>query len=319
MKIINDKIDLWEEKYRPQTLEDMILPNQILNQFIEYRDKGNIPNILMVSKTPGLGKTSLVTALLHDLNFASMWINASKENSTDVIRNKIEGYASNKSADGKNKVIILDEADNLTTSSQGKAGAQDILRGTIEAYSQNVRFILTANYKNRFIEPLLSRLTIFDFDELFYNENYKKEIGVKALDRMEFILKNEGVEYNKKDVITILKNHYPSLRNMTIALQKNITKGKLILKDVSTKDEFAEIVKNLKTTNYTEIRSRIQKLGAPSTFYSWFFKSMDKYIKPDRYKETIILLADYQDKDARANDKSITLTGFLYQNLENLK
>ena len=310
MKIIREEFkDLWEEKYRPQCLDDIILPEFLKEQLKEMVKKNEIKNIMLTSNIPGTGKTTLIHSLLNELDVEYKWINASENNNVGTIRNDIVSFASTMSANGKKKVLVLDEADNLTTSTSTGAGAQDILRGVIEQYSANTRFFLTGNYKERFIQPLLSRFTQYDFDEIF--SKYKKEIAKQMYQRLIFICENENVEYNKKDLQEIVKENYPSTRNMIITLQNNIFNNKLELKNKYLDNEFDDVMKLVKEKNWVSVRSNIMTINNISNFYSWFWKKMDDYVEPNKQPGIVIELAKYQEMDRLSKNKEITLMAFL--------
>jgi replication factor C small subunit len=309
MKIVNEKFNIWEEKYRPQCIDDIILPEEYKKQFKEYIKENMLPNMLLVSSVPGLGKTTVCKCIIKETQPSIKWINASQDNNVSTIRNEIVGFASTISAEGKKKLIILDEADNLTTSSSGSAGAQDILRGVIEQFSNNTRFILTANYKDRFITPLLSRLKIYDFDEIFMT--HKKELAKEMYKRLIFICENEGVEYQKEDLQEIIKINYPSVRNMTVMLQQNIFDNKLVLKNKKVETIFTDILDATLKKDFNEMRKLTLEASNPSSFYTWFwkmpFENLPAKIKP----EITLKLAQYQELDRNARNKSITLAAFL--------
>jgi replication factor C small subunit len=268
-----------------------------------------LPNMLFVSSIPGTGKTSLVKCIINETKPSIKWLNASQNNNVSTVRNEIVGFSSTISAEGKKKLIVLDEADNLSTSSAGTAGAQDILRGVIEQYSQNVRFILTANYKDRFITPLLSRLKVYDFDEIFMT--HKKELGKQMYQRLIFICKNENIDYKNEDLQELVRIHYPSMRNMIIALQQNIFDNKLVLKDKNVNTIYDEIFEAVKKGSFEEVRKLSMEISNPSGFYGWFFKNKFNEIE-NKYKiEIAVKLAEFQELDRNARNKSITLTGFL--------
>ena len=149
---------LWVEKYRPQIIEDIVLPADILNTFKGFVGSGELPNMLF-SGTAGLGKTTVAKALCNELNLDYLLVNCSEESGIDTLRNKIKSFASSMSLSGGYRVVILDEADYLNANS-----TQPALRAFIEEFSANCRFILTCNFKNRIIEPLHSRCSGFNFN-----------------------------------------------------------------------------------------------------------------------------------------------------------
>jgi len=309
LKHINNEYNIWEEKYRPQVLEDLILPEEYRKQFAEYMKQDMLPNMLFVSSIVGAGKTSLAKIIINETKPSVKWINASQDNNVSTIRNEIVGFASTISAEGKKKLIVLDEADNLTTSSAGSAGAQDILRGVIEQYSNNTRFLLTANYKDRFITPLLSRLKVYDFDEIFM-EN-KNEIAKQMYQRLIFICENEKIEYDVKDIKEIIKNNYPSMRNMIQILQQNIFENKLVLKNKAVDTIFNELLSSVIKKDFNQMRKLTLETSNPSSFYTWFWKKAFNELPIKNKTEMTIKLAQYQELDRNARNKSITLAGFL--------
>lgn len=306
---INDKIDLLEEKYRPQILDDIILPQKEKEKFKEYIQKDKLPNILLISETPGLGKTTLVKILVNEMDCETKWINASKDNGVDVIRNTVENFCSSSSYNTKKKLVVMDESDSLTIGSKTAPGSQEILRGTIETYSTSSRFILTANYVERFIDPLLDRLTIFNFDEIM--QNNKKEVGILMYNRLKYILENENIEYNDVDVKTIMMEHFPSMRAMTVAIERNNQNGKLVLTNSSVFSEYENIMKLVKEKSFIKVRSQIMILNNVTNFYTWFWKNLDKYVNPKQMPGIIIELSSAQDMNARAKNKQIPLMSFL--------
>jgi len=309
LKKINTEFNIWEEKYRPQVLEDLIIPEEYREQFAEYMKQEMLPNMLFVSSIAGAGKTSLAKIIINETQPSVKWINASQDNNVSTIRNEIVGFASTISAEGKKKLIVLDEADNLTTSSAGSAGAQDILRGVIEQFANNTRFILTANYKDRFIAPLLSRLKVYDFDEIFMT--HKKELGKQMYQRLIFICENENVEFNKKDIQEIIKINYPSMRNMIVMIQQNVFNGKLILKNRKVNTIFNEILEATLKKDFNQMRKLTLEASNPSAFYTWFWKNAFENLPPKVKPEITLKLAQYQELDRNARNKSITLAGFL--------
>ena len=191
---------LWVEKYRPSTIEDCVLPDVVKETFGQFLVKGEIPNLLL-SGTAGTGKTTVARALCEELGSDYIIINGTEESGIDVLRTKIKDFASTVSFEGKPKVVILDEADYLNPNS-----TQPALRGFIEEFSANCRFIFTCNFKNRIIEPLHSRTTVIDFR---LAKSDKPIMAERFMKRMMTILNREQVKYSDKVLAELLMKHFP--------------------------------------------------------------------------------------------------------------
>jgi replication factor C small subunit len=312
--LVNEKYDIWEEKYRPQIIDDIILPKKLKDKFKKYLDTDSLTNMLLVSSTPGLGKTTLSHIIKNTLESETKWINASRDNGVDTIRYTVERFCESGSYNMKKKLLIMDEADSLTQGTKTAPGSQEILRGTIEMYSAGTRFILTANYIDRFIEPLLSRLEVIDLDKEF--QDAKMEIGKEMFLRLKYILENENIEYSDSDVKNIMMEHFPSMRNMTVALNANIQGNKLIITNTNVFNEYETILKLAIAKDFTKTRSELLLLTNCTTFYTWLWKNADKYFEPRKLVPLFTNLALHQDMDSRAKNKQITLMSFLIKVME---
>ena len=171
--------NVWVERYRPKRVKDMVLPKDFMTFFkklVDENSEDGIPNILLSSPTPGTGKTSIAKAIVNDLEADYIYINASSENSIDVLRNQIAGFATTMSFNGSRKIVILDEADGLTPQ------FQKALRAFIEEFDKTCRFILTCNNIGKIIDPLRQgRTMVFDFDM----GKYKEELIPKICARIK--------------------------------------------------------------------------------------------------------------------------------------
>ena len=207
-----DEQFLWVEKYRPQNIEDCILPDTLKKTFKEYVSKGELPTFLFHG-TAGVGKTTVAKALCQEIGAEFIVINGSDEGRyIDTLHTKIKGFATTVSLTDAKKVIIIDEADYMNAQS-----VQPALRNFIEEYSNNCRFIFTANFKNRIIEPLHSRCAVIDFK---VDSRDKQQIAAQFFKRTTQILKNESVEFDPKVVAELITKHFPDWRRVLNELQR---------------------------------------------------------------------------------------------------
>ena len=198
---------IWVEKYRPQTIEECILPESIKKTFRDFLSSGEIPNMLL-SGPPGIGKTTVAKALCKELGVDYYVINGSDEGRfLDTVRTNAKNFASTVSltSEASHKVIIIDEADNTTSD------VQLLLRASIEEFSSNCRFIFTCNYKNKIIQPLHSRCTVIDFS---VNKRDKPSIAAQFFSRINEILTQENIRSDKKVVAELINKHFPDWRRV---------------------------------------------------------------------------------------------------------
>ena len=208
---------LWCEKYRPSTIEECILPKHLKDTFKEIVATGEIPNMLLTG-TAGLGKTTVARAICNELDLDYILINASESGNIDTLRGKIKQFASSVSLQGGYKVVILDEADYLNAQS-----TQPALRGFIEEFSANCRFILTCNFKNKIIEPLHSRCGVVEF-----NTSKKDMVALcgQFMQRATKILAEEGVSVSSHDLVAeLIMRHAPDWRRILNELQRHSRGG----------------------------------------------------------------------------------------------
>jgi len=304
---------LWVEKYRPQTISDCILPDALKKTFQEIINNKELPNMLF-SGTAGLGKTTVAKALCNQLGLDFILINGSEEGNIDTLRGKIKQFASSVSLQGGYKVVILDEADYLNPQS-----TQPALRGFIEEFSNNCRFILTCNFKNRIIEPLHSRCGVYEF-----NTTKKDMVALceSMLSRTSVILKEENVEHNVKDIAPVIMKHAPDWRRVLNELQRASVSGTYIgLSSSSNGSSIDELVKLLKDKDFKKMRTWVvnnMDMDATAIFRSMYDQST-AYIKPQSVPQLVLILADYQYKHAFVADHELNIVACLTEIMANVE
>ena len=299
---------LWVEKYRPKTIEDCILPTNIKKTFSNFLDKGEVPNLLLAGPA-GCGKTTVAKALCAELGVDVYVINGSDEGRfLDTVRNNAKNFASTVSltSDSKHKVIIIDEADNTTPD------VQLLLRASIEEFSGNCRFIFTCNYKNKIIEPLHSRCAVVDFS---IKGKEKQEIAVEFFKRLNFILDQERVDYDKKVIVELINKHFPDWRRVLNECQRYSASGKIdtgilaTFSDVSIND----LTKNLKEKNYPAVRKWVVDNldNDPAVLLRRIYDALYSSLKNASIPAAVLVIARYQYQIAFVADQEINLLAAL--------
>jgi DNA polymerase III delta prime subunit len=302
---------LWTEKYRPQSIEDCILPERLKKPFQEYVNQNNIPNLIL-SGGPGVGKTTVAKAMCNEIGCDFMVINGSDESGIDIFRTKIKNYASSMSLAGGRKVIIIDEADYLNPNS-----TQPALRNAIEEFAGNCSFIFTCNYKNRIIEPLHSRCAVIDFA---LKNGEKAKMASAFFKRVQSILQSESVEFDDAVIAELVKKHFPDFRRILNELQRYSQFGKIdtgILSQIADVS-ITEIVKNIKEKDFGSIRKWVSSNEIDSnTLYRKLYDALYDTMKPQSIPQAVIILADYQYKSAFCADQEINTVACLTELMVN--
>jgi len=303
---MNETQMLWVEKYRPHKVEDCILPDNIKTTFQEYVNRKEIPNLLLAGPA-GVGKTTIAKALCEEVGCDFIIINGSDESGIDTFRNKIKNYASSMSLSGGRKVIIIDEADYLNPNS-----TQPALRGAIEEFAINCSFIFTCNFKNRIIEPLHSRCSVVEFK---IQNGQRAKMAAHFMKRVEGILKQEGVSYEKEVVASIITKYFPDNRRVLNELQRYSVSGKIdkgILSNVLDVN-ISNLVKNIKEKDFTSARKWVtNNLDNDSvTIIRKIYDSMYDFLKPESIPPAVLILAKYQYQSAFVADQEINLMACL--------
>lgn len=293
---------LWVEKYRPRKVSDTILPSDLKETFQKIVDGGEIPNMLF-SGTAGTGKTTIARAICDELGLDYIIINGSEEGNIDTLRGKIKQFASSISLSGGYKVVILDEADYLNPQS-----TQPALRGFIEEFSKNCRFILTCNFKNKVIEPLHSRCSNYEFN---FSKKVLSGLCGHFMARARDILEIEQVQYNPDTLAQLIMRHAPDWRRVLNELQRHSISGQLettaIITDVN--DNYSVLFKALKDKDFKKMRSWIVNNMdvEPAAVFRGIYDVMYERVQPQSIPQLVLILADYQYKNAFVADHELNL------------
>jgi|TARA_B100001079_G_scaffold263956_1_gene267806 DNA polymerase III delta prime subunit len=293
------------ETYRPKKIADCILSKSIKKTFEEFVKNNELPNLLL-SGGAGVGKTTVARALCEELNRDYMIINGSEESGIDILRTKIKNFASTVSLQGGQKVVILDEADYLNPSS-----TQPALRGFIEEFHNNCRFIFTCNFKNRIIEPLHSRCSVIEFKV----NGGRQKLATELLERCCDILKEQNVEYEKKVVAEMIMKHFPDNRRVLNELQRYSVSGKIdsgILVNLSEVN-MKELALHLKEKEFTKVRKWVVDNidNDPVKIFRKIYDSLYTYLEPATIPSAVIIIGEYQMKAAFVADPEINLLACL--------
>ena len=305
---------LWVEKYRPQTVAETILSDNLKSTFQKIVESKEIPNMLFTG-TAGTGKTTVARALCNELELDYILINGSEEGNIDTLRTKIKQFASSVSLQGGYKVVILDEADYLNAQS-----TQPALRGFIEEFANNCRFILTCNFKNRIIEPLHSRCSVYEF-----NTSKKDLQGLCAqfLKHIQKILDKEGIGYDQMVLVDLIMKYVPDWRRALNELQRYSISGRIdagILVNLSDKS-FDDLFTYLKSKDFKKMRQWVVNnidTDASSIFRGIYDRMIDK-VKPQSVPQLVLILADYQYKNAFVADMELNVVACMTEIMANVE
>lgn len=293
---------LWVEKYRPKTIADTILPEELKATFQQFVDQKNIPNLIL-SGSAGVGKTTVARAMLEQLECDYIVINGSMNGNIDTLRNEILNFASSVSLSGGRKYVILDEADYLNANS-----TQPALRNFMEEFSRNCGFILTCNFKNRIIEPLHSRCSVVDFK---ISKKDTAKLAAQFFKRVEKILANQNVEYDRAVVAEVITKFFPDWRRVLNELQRYASTGKIdsgILGNI--KDlEVNSIYKLLKEKDFTSLRKWVaENVDIEQTeIFRRLYESADQYMTAGSVPQLVLILSKYQYQAAFVADPEINI------------
>ena len=297
---------LWVEKYRPHTIADTILPPSLQATFQKFVSDENIPNLLLTGRA-GVGKTTVARAMLDQLGADYIIINGSMHGNIDTLRTDILNFASTVSFSGGRKYVILDEADYLNPTS-----TQPALRNFIESYSKNCGFILTCNFENKLLEPLVSRMSVVNFN---IPKEDKPKLAVKFYKRVVDILGKESVEFDPKAVAGVIEKHFPDWRRVLNELQKYAATGKIDVGVLSNmqEDSFKLLVGYLKNKEFSNVRKWVGENSDidVATFFRKFYDVSHQLMDSPSIAQLVLILAKYQYQAAFVVDQEINLSACL--------
>jgi DNA polymerase III delta prime subunit len=299
---------LWVAKYAPKTIEDCILPESTKQTFLEFVNRGEIPNMLLAGP-PGIGKTTVAKALCNELGVDVYVINGSDEGRfLDTVRNNAKNFAStvSLSSDAKHKVVIIDEADNTGND------VQLLLRAFIEEFAGNCRFIFTCNYKNKIIEPLHSRCAVVEFG---IKGKDKTKLAGNFFRRLQQILVKENVECDEKVLAELVSKHFPDFRRVLNECQRYSVSGRIdsgilaAFSDVAVND----LIQSLKEKNFSEVRKWVvSNLDNDVTvLLRRIYDALYNALENNSIPAAVLVLAKYQYQSSFCADQEINLLACL--------
>ena len=301
---------LWVEKYRPQKVEDCILPTDVKTTFQAFIDNGEIPNLLL-SGTAGVGKTTIAKALCNELGADFYVINGSDEGRfLDTVRNQAKTFASTVSltSTSRHKVLIIDEADNTTPD------VQLLLRASIEEFQKNCRFIFTCNFKNKIIEPLHSRTTVIDFN---VRGKSKQTLAAQFFERCRDILSREEVRFNDKVVVQVIQKYFPDFRRTLNELQRYSSTGAIDTGILATLGDakIDSLVDHLRNKKFNDVKKWVQQNldSDPTSIMRKIYDSLSNLMEGPSVAAAVLIIAEYQYKSAFVVDQEINLLACLTQ------
>ncbi len=298
---------LFVEKYRPQTIEETILPDNLKATFKEFVKKGELPNLLL-SGSAGIGKTTAAKALCREIGADYIVINGSDEGRLiDTLRTKIKNFASTVSLSGGSKVVILDEADYISAES-----VQPALRNFIEEYSSNCRFIFTCNYKNRILPSLHSRCTVIDFA---MRPKDKQQLAGAFLQRLKEICNTENIEFDERVLVELIMKFFPDFRRCLNEVQRYGASGVIDAGLLATlsEEKLTPLINMIKDKDWSGMRKWVGQNSDQdfNTLYRKVFNALESKLESSSIPAVVLIIANYQYKGAFAMDSEINFVACL--------
>ena len=300
---------LWVEKYRPRTIEDCILPESIKKTLRDVVSQNKIPN-LMFTGTSGIGKTTAARAICNETQADYLIINGSDEGRMiDTLRTKLTQFCSTISLSGSRKVVIIDEADYMNADS-----VQPAMRNFTERFADNCSFIFTCNYKNRIIEPIHSRCAVIDFS---LKNGEKQVIAARFMKRVEGILSDESIDYDKEVIAKLVLKHFPDFRRVLNELQRYSTSGEInsgVLANIKEMN-LKELIDSLREKNFSKMRQWVVANvdNDPATVYRKIYDELYNVVDKGSIPQAVLTIAEYQYKSAFVADQEINLVACLVE------
>jgi len=305
---------LWVEKYRPRKVEECVLSHDLKKIFTNVISKGELQN-MMFTGTAGTGKTTVARALCNELELDYIIINGSEESGIDTLRNKIKQFASSVSLSGGLKVVILDEADYLNPQS-----TQPALRGFIEEFSANCRFILTCNFKNRIIEPLHSRTSVIEFA---MPKKEKEALAGLFMQRVQQILAAESINSEPAVIAELIMKYFPDFRRTLNELQRYSNFGKIDSGILVNANDIAldTLMSSLKVKDFRKMRQWVADNIdlEPASMFRKVYDNMNEYVEPQSIPQLVLILADYQYKNSFVADHELNMVACLTEVMAGVK
>ena len=300
---------LWVEKYRPRTIENCILPESIKKTLRDVVSQNKIPN-MMFTGTSGIGKTTAARAICNETQADYLIINGSDEGRMiDTLRTKLTQFCSTISLSGSRKVVIIDEADYMNADS-----VQPAMRNFTERFADNCSFIFTCNYKNRIIEPIHSRCAVIDFS---LKNGEKQVIAARFMKRVEGILSDESIDYDKEVIAKLVLKHFPDFRRVLNELQRYSTSGEInsgVLANIKEMN-LKELIDSLREKNFSKMRQWVVANvdNDPATVYRKIYDELYNVVDKGSIPQAVLTIAEYQYKSAFVADQEINLVACLVE------
>jgi DNA polymerase III delta prime subunit len=303
---------LWVEKYRPRKIDDCVLPENIRATFANIVKSGEMQNLLLCGG-PGCGKTTVARALCDQLGLDYIFLNASENGNIDTLRTVVRNFASAVSLSGKGKVVILDEADYLNPQS-----TQPALRGFIEEFSSNCRFIFTCNFKNRIIEPLHSRCAIVEF--VIPNKE-KPPMAASMMQRISAMLDAEKIAYDRKVVAEVVMEFFPDFRRTINELQRYSVSGRIdsgMLAGIKN-STYDELFASMKSKNFTDVRKWVATNSDVdhSQVFRKIYDELVNHVDKSSIPSIVLILAEYQYRMSFSADHEICMAACMAEIMMN--